>query len=90
MKEHDVISQSVRFYLLYYCNPQPVFNNSERPFPYSGHLMRENPDSTVCIEILKTDSYKNKFENENLCYSGSQSFSCVFYILGTIKLCYPK
>ena len=65
MKEHDVISQSVRFYLFYYCNPQQVFNNSKSPFPYSGHFMGENPDSAVCIRILKTESFKNKFENEN-------------------------
>ena len=34
---------------------------------------------------------KNRFSKylRFLCYFGSQSFSCVFYIIGTIKLCGP-
>ena len=46
MTERDVVSQSVRFYLLYFCYPQPVFNNSKRStFPHLNHFIEENPES---------------------------------------------
>ena len=46
MTERDVVSQSVRFYLLYFCYPQPVFNNSKRStFPHLNYFIEENPES---------------------------------------------
>lgn len=46
MTERDVVSQSVRFYLLYFCYPQPVFNYSKiSTFPHLNHFIEEYPES---------------------------------------------